>query len=127
MSCLDEIFETLKDNLPPEQFRFFPDALCQKQLQAFKDTVNPHQVIWLIIITVFASVLFYILLSCISLLCITVLISVLDYFVFVLYNVFFVIGLFLSFLRADYVLCMDLCCSSQNTIKRCCRYDATII
>jgi len=41
---LNEIFETLKDNLPPERFRFFPDALCKKQLQAFEDTVNPYQV-----------------------------------------------------------------------------------
>jgi len=41
---LNEIFETLKDNLPPERFRFFPDALCKKQLQAFEDTINPYQV-----------------------------------------------------------------------------------
>jgi len=25
-------------------FGFFPDALCEKQLQAFADTINPHQV-----------------------------------------------------------------------------------
>jgi len=44
VTSLDEIFATLKDNLPSERFRFFSDALFEKQLQAFANTINPHQV-----------------------------------------------------------------------------------
>jgi len=44
VTCLDEIFATLKDNLPSEMFHSFPDELCRKQLHAFADTINPNQV-----------------------------------------------------------------------------------
>ena len=57
VSCLDEVFATLKDNLTPERFRFFPDALCEKQLEAFKNTVNPYQVCYTLL--VFSSLFCY--------------------------------------------------------------------